>query len=330
MIIESKQVKDATFITLKNQTGMDVTLSDFGAGIYQIHIDGKPMLVGLKDYEDWMNGSAYHGKCIGRIAGRLGKGILNFDGHPYQISQNEGKNTLHGGVKGFSFQKFKMDIAQEKESTHVDFYYDSPDGDQGFPGEVTLRVRYILPEKENKLRIEFKSQSSQDTPMDITVHTYFNFGGEKNIVDNDLSIDADQILTYDDELIPNKYIQIPSFMDLREEKRIGEVISNEYFSKLGGLDTAFHKLDRNKETPHIILENKNYKVNIYSSYDDVVIFTSNCPPFGMEMNNGNLQEKHSSIAIEPQYEALDFPRMMVRKNEPQRNFIEYDFEKKED
>ena len=74
---------------------------------------------------------------------------------------------------------------------------------------------------------------------------------------------------------------------------IGKVIENAYFSKLGGLDTAFHKLDRNKEKPHIVLENKNYKVNIYSSYDDVVIFTSNCPPFGMEMNNGNIQEKHS-------------------------------------
>ncbi len=330
MIIGSKQVKGMDFITLENETGMEVVLCDYGAGIYQIKIDGQPMLNGLKDYEEWMKDSAYHGKCIGRIAGRIQKGELSFEGKTYQISKNEGENTLHGGKRGFSFQKFKTDIAQEKDSVRVDFYYDSPDGDEGFPGEVTLRVRYILFKKKNTLRIEFKCQADRDTPMDITVHTYFDLGGEKNILGHELSIDADEILAYDDELIPQKYVEIPSFMDLRKGKPIGKVIENDYFSKLGGLDTAFHKLDRNKKTPHIVLTGKKYKVDIYSSYDDAVIFTSNCPPFGMEMNNGNIQEKHSSVAIEPQYEALDFPRMMVKKKEIQNNFIEYRFERKDD
>ena len=121
MIIENKQIKGMNFITLKNEAGMEVTLSDYGAGVYQIKIDGQPMLTGLKDYEEWMKGSAYHGKCIGRIAGRIQKGKLCFNGKTYQISTNEGENTLHGGVGGFSYQQFKTDIAQEKESAHVDF-----------------------------------------------------------------------------------------------------------------------------------------------------------------------------------------------------------------
>ncbi len=325
MIIESKSVGQATFLVATNSVGMEVTLCDFGAGIYQIKLDGVPMVAGFKDYFAWMDDNAYHGKCVGRIAGRIPDGVLSFNGKSCHLNQNEGAKTLHGGKEGFSFRLFQMNMSRNKEGLVVDYYLVSDDLDQGFPGEVSTRVRYIIPEKEKKVRIEFKTVSKEDTPIDLTIHTYFNLGGESSIKNNFLTIDADSILTYNDDLTPKNYIDIPSFVDLNEGKEIDEVISNQYFLTNGGLDTAFHKKDRKKDVPHVILENDKYILYVRSSYDDVVIYTSNCGPFGQELSNANLNAQHSSVAIEPQYEALDFERMLVKADLPQRNFIEYEF-----
>ncbi len=330
MIIESKTIGNATFLMATNSVGMEVTLCDFGAGIYQIKLDGVPMVAGFKDYEAWMKDDAYHGKCVGRIAGRIPNGIVSFNGKSYQVNQNEGKKTLHGGKEGFSFRQFQMDMSNQKEGLTVDFYLTSDDLDQGFPGEVSTRVRYIIPEKERRIRVEFKCVSLEETPMDLTIHTYFNLGAESSIKNDFLTIDADQILTYNDDLTAKNYIDAPSFASLAEGKIINEVISNEYFASNGGLDTAFHKNNRDKKVPQVILENGRYTLYVRSSYDDVVIYTSNCGPFGQELSNGNLNAQHSSIAIEPEYEALDFARMLVKKELPQRNFIEYEFDIKKE
>ncbi len=329
MLIESKNISNATFLTATNSVGMEVTLCDFGAGIYQLKLDGVPMIAGFKDHEAWMKDDAYHGKCIGRIAGRIPNGTLSFKGESYQINQNEGNKTLHGGKEGYSFKLFKMDMSNKKEGLIVDYYLTSEDLDQGFPGEVSTRVRYIIPEKERRLRIEFKSVSKKETPMDLTIHTYFNLGAESSIKNDTLKVDANSILTYNDDLTAKNYIDIPTFTDLNEGKIINEVITNDYFSKIGGLDTAFHKEERNKDNPHVILENDKYSLILSSSYDDVVIYTSNCGPFGQELSNGNINSQHCSIALEPQYKALDFEKMLVKEGEAQRNFIEYKFEIKE-
>lgn len=329
MTIESKQIFEATFLTIKNEVGMEVTLSSFGAGIYQILIEGEPMLAGYKDYSLWVNDSGYHGKCVGRIAGRIPNGLLKLGDKTYQLDQNEGTTTLHGGKGGFSFRNFDVDISNLKGMTNVDFYYVSKDLEEGFPGEVTLRIRYIIPEKERKLRIEFKAVSKEETPIDLTIHSYFNLGGNEDILNDTLTIDANEILTYHDGALPDKYIEIPSFADLNEGKKIKDVISNSFFDKIGGLDNAFHKEGRNKDDIHLSLENEKYKLILHSSYDDVVIYTSNCPPFGGELNNGRKLEKHSSVAIEPEYKSLSFQEMLVKEGEAQRNYIEYEFIKKE-
>lgn len=325
MIIESKRVANGTFLMATNSVGMEVTLSDFGAGIYQIKLDGVPMIAGFKDYEAWMKDDAYHGKCVGRIAGRIPHGIISFNGKSYQIDKNEGEKTLHGGAKGYSFRLFNMDMSNKKDELVVDYYLTSENLEQGFPGEVSTRVRYIIPEKERRVRIEFKTAASEETPIDLTIHSYFNLGGEDSIKNDILKVDADQILTYNEDLTAKEYIEIPSFADLNEGKTINEVISNPYFASNGGLDTAFHKEGRNKENPHVILENDKYALYLTSSYDDVVIYTSNCGPFGQELSNGKVNSKHCSVAIEPEYKALDFQNMLVKEGFPQRHFIEYKF-----
>lgn len=326
MEIESKTISSSAFIKITNSSGLEVILSENGAGIYQIKLDGTPMLVGLKDFDAWMKSTAYNGKTVGRIAGRLPAEGLKFKGKTYPLNNNEGAKTLHGGKEGFSFRNFKMDMHHLEDSVNVDFYLTSPNMDQGFPEEVTLRVRYVIPEKENKVRIEYKVVSDGETPISLTTHTYFNLGGEKDILNDTLYVDGDKILTYDTDLLPKGYIDIPEFLDCNNGKKLGEVIKNPYLVPSNGLDTAFHRENRDQENPHIIIENDKYRCIIKSSYDDVVIYSSNYPPFGMELNNDNIHQIYDGLAIEPQYEANDFDRMSIKKGEIQRNFIEYSFE----
>lgn len=325
MEVENRIIEGANFIKITNSTGLEVILSDFGAGIYSIKLNGAPMLTGLKNYKDWMNSNAYNGKTVGRIAGRLPSEGLHFQGKTYPISHNEGDHTLHGGVKGFSFSFFKMDVRQNDADIYVDFYLHSPEADQGFPGDVTLRVRYVLPEKENKLRIEYKVQADKDTPISLTNHSYFNLGASDDVLQDSLYVDSDEILTYDSKLIPQGYRKIPEFMDVSSPKLVKEMVRNEYLKQTNGLDTAFHKQDRNKNEAHIILENEYYKAIIKSSYDDVVVYSSNYPPFEQDLSNGKKSKLYGALAIEPQYEAFDFERMRVSPNKEQRNFIEYEF-----
>lgn len=328
MQIENKIINGSNFVKATNSVGMEVILSEFGAGIYQIKIDGVPMLVGLKDYKDWMESSAYNGKTIGRIAGRLPSSGLLFQGKTYPLGKNEKDHTLHGGKEGFSFKKFKMDLGHEGSSLKVDFYLDSPDLDEGFPGNVTVRVRYLIPEKENKVRIEYKAISDRETPISLTNHIYFNLGGESDILTDYLYIDSNKILSYDDDLLPQGYVDIPSFMDVSEKKMLKDIVMHPSLAKIGGLDNAYHKDNRNINKEQIIIENSSFRISVKSSYDDVVIYSSNYPPFGNMLSNGNIHKKWDALAVEPQYEANDFERMTVKANEAQRNFIEYSFQKK--
>lgn len=329
MKIKQQTICGENFITLENSSGLEVVLCEFGAGIYQIKLDDVPMIAGLKDYDSWLHCDAYHGKTIGRIAGRLGKAELHYQGKTYSLSPNEGKNTLHGGVKGFSFQRFSSHLSQEEKGARVDFFLISPDGDQGFPEELRLCVSYFLPENENLLRIEYEATSAKPTPASLTNHIYFNLGAHRNIEKDILYIDADESLHYDAELIPQGYEKTPSFLDFSQGKRIGEDLQNPALAVRGsyGIDHAFHKAKRNWNEPHVILENDEYRMVMTSSYDDVVIYTSNYGPFDKILSNGNQQELHYAIAVEPQYEALDFTRMSVTEK-GQHNFIQYEFHKK--
>lgn len=325
MILETKQIEDATFYHVVNDIGFEATFSDFGAGIYALSWCGKPLTAGPKDPVTYLHHSAYYGKTIGRIAGRVGKGQLSFKGKTYALTTNEGQNTLHGGVRGFSYQHFEGETKEDENGMRILFTLHSPDGDQGFPGNVTVVVTYFIPKEEARLRISYHVESDRDTPISLTCHTYFNLGGEKTIEGHALKINAPEVLTYDADLIPDHYVSVPDYLDFRKEKVLGPILSLPALSVRGttGIDHAFHRPEAKGE--FVTLENGELSMHLHTSYDDVVVYTTNYPPFGLPLVNGRTLCLHGSVAIEPQYESLDFPRMTVRPNKPQENFIEYSF-----
>ena len=190
-----------TLITLKNNNGMQVVVSDFGARLCSIIFstchESKEMLMRYQDESQFVDDPFYVGAICGRVANRIGRGRFSYDGHTYQYSQNDGEHCLHGGSQ--SIDKRFWHIAEQSQSS-VTLKLASPDGDNGFAGNVNIQVTYCLSE-DNKLEVEISANTDKTTPLNFTNHAYFNLA-EHSALDLELCIDAESVLEKGADNIP--------------------------------------------------------------------------------------------------------------------------------
>lgn len=192
----------ATLFHIENSSGAYVEITNFGARIVKIVVPSKTgemintclTLSSAKDYED---DTTNLGAVCGRVAGRIKKGHFTLDGKEYQLALNEGRNHLHGGPSGYAN---KMWSAQIKNEALV-LTMKSLDGDEFYPGNLTLQVTYAWSEN-NELSITYEAVCDQNTLLNITNHTYFTLNEEGSVLQQELFIDADTITEIDDEKIP--------------------------------------------------------------------------------------------------------------------------------
>jgi aldose 1-epimerase len=331
MTIQTVEKEGVTFITIVNAAGLSLTLSDFGAAIYEIRYQNAPMNIAETDKKTWLTSSAYFGKSVGRIAGRINGGVLHYQGKDYQLDVNEGSNTLHGGKGGFSFLPFKMDVVRLDEAVAVDFYLTSKAGDMGFPGEVALRVRYLIQEDEASFKILYDSKVSEETPLNFTCHAYFNLGGDETVEAQRLWIDAEKTETYGPSLIPLGFVPSPRCLDFTEPKAVGQDIMDPYLQKSRalGYDHCFAFKDNRGQAPVLRLESAKYGMEITTSLPGVQVYSDNYPRLGALLNNGHREKQHSGLAIEPVYLPDDFTSMSAVPGTNKHDWIAYHFYAKE-
>ncbi|XP_026969144.1 galactose mutarotase [Sagmatias obliquidens] len=156
------------------------------------------LVLGFAELEGYLQKQPYFGAVVGRVANRIAKGTFTLDGKEYQLAINNGPNSLHGGVRGFD----KVLWTPQVLSNGVEFSRVSPDGEEGYPGELKVWVTYTLDGGE--LVINYRAQASQTTPVNLTNHSYFNLAGQgsPNIYDHEVTIEADAFLPVDETLIP--------------------------------------------------------------------------------------------------------------------------------
>jgi len=192
--------------TLRNSSGMEVDLTNYGAILSSIRVPDKngifdDILLGYDDFEGYLKDNYYMGALVGRYANRIAGGVLPIGGRTYQLNTNNGVNHLHGGPKGFS--KVCWDEIEVKENSSVTFGYISDDLEENYPGRLSIRVKYSLGE-DNCLDINISAETNKSTVINITTHPYINLGGVKNanILKHMLQIEADQFLPINDSMIP--------------------------------------------------------------------------------------------------------------------------------
>ena len=196
--------KQTDLFTLKNDSGMVVKITNFGARIVSILVPDKngkyaDVAIGYSSIDEYISDDTYSGAIVGRYANRIAKGKFKIDGKEYNLPVNNGPNALHGGLKGFD--KAVWDANQKGDSLQMS--YTSQDKEEGYPGKVEVKVLYVLT-TDNKLKIEYEASTDKPTIINLTTHGYYNLKGEGNgdILDHELEIFADSITPVDSTLIP--------------------------------------------------------------------------------------------------------------------------------
>ncbi|MCP3965567.1 MAG: galactose mutarotase [Lentisphaerae bacterium] len=230
---EGPQGKVSLF-KLRNESGFGADITDIGATLVSLYVPDKKgklrdVVLGYETPVDYLdNSSAYMGATIGRYANRIANGTFEIDGEEYHLPLNDHDNTLHGGFKGFHSFVWKSEIMETAKGNAVKFSRLSPDGEEGFPGNLKVEVTYTVT-PDNALRINYSAETDYPTVVNMTNHSYFNLNGAESgdIKGHEVMINSDAYTPVNDLLIPfsvEKSVEGTAF-DLRDWTRMGDAFT---------------------------------------------------------------------------------------------------------
>ncbi len=326
--------------TLTNSDGVVVKLISRGATLAEWHVPDKngrmaDVVLGFDDlagYESPANG--YFGTTTGRVANRIAGGKLTIDGKEYKLTKNDGPNTLHGGVKR-SLDKVVWEGRpfENDEGQGVVFTYTSPDGEEGFPGNLDIKVTYTLTDK-NEIRIDYEATTDKPTPVNLTNHAYFNLSGAgaTTILDHELMIDADGYTPIDATLIPTGEIApvAGTPFDFRDFRKIGERVAQLNDNPGKGYDHNFvlNKQDGDLALAAKVREPKSGRVlSVYTTEPGVQFYGGNFLD-GAKGKDGKAYNHRSGFCLETQHypnsvNEPKFPSIILRPGETYRHTCVY-------
>jgi len=201
-----------TEYTLSNNQCIEMKVINFGCIITSLKVpdrDGHPddIVLGFDSLDGYLASTHYCGCIAGRFANRIANGSFILDGQEYRLAKNLHPHHLHGGNKGFDKVVWSATEFEIDDGIGVEFQYLSPDGEEGFPGDMLITIRYIL-HHENKITFDYIAVTDQKTIINLTQHSYFNLnGGKGNILAHELMINADHFLPVDKTMIPTGEIK---------------------------------------------------------------------------------------------------------------------------
>lgn len=298
--------------TLTNAKGMIAKITNYGGIVTELHVpdrNGKlgDVVLGFDSYEEYIvKGSPYFGAITGRVANRIAKGKFSLNGKTYQLAVNNAPNHLHGGVQGFDKIVWKGEPITSAEGPSVRFIYNSHDGEEGYPGNVGMVVTYTLTEN-NELKIDYRANADQETPINLTNHSYFNLAGQGSglILDHELMIAADRYTPTDDTFIPTGEIasvQGTPF-DFSRPTKIGTHIK-EVKGDPGGYDLNYAL---NSEGKSLALAARVYEatsgrvMEVHTTEPGIQFYTGNFLDGSLKGKGGLTYPKNSAFCLETQH-----------------------------
>ncbi|MER2041441.1 aldose epimerase family protein [Desemzia incerta] len=282
---------------LTNQKGHVFRCINYGAVVTGIEVADKfgnveNIVLGFDRLEDYVTDSPYFGALVGRVAGRIADGKWS----DVQLTQNEGSNHIHGGPVNFSHQVWESALIQEEDKTGVVFSLTSPDGDNGYPGNLKATVTYYWTE-DSVWEMLITAETDQETLFNPTNHTYFNLSGDvkRKILDHTLQMDADLYAEINSKKLPtgNLLPVLDTAFDFKTAKSLKDAIEQ----RPEGFDTPFKLTGEKKIRLHDAQSGRG--VTIETDREAVVVFSTT----GMEEDYlvaGKKMSSHRGIALETQ------------------------------
>jgi len=312
--------------TLRNENEIVVKITNLGGIITEIHTpdrDGKfgNIVLGFNNLDQYLAGHPNFGALIGRYGNRIADAQFTLDEKTYQLAPNNGDNTLHGGLIGFDDVLWVPEVISCDERAALKLSYVSPDGEEGFPGTLSVEVTYEL--LMDKLFITYEAETDKATPVNLTNHSYFNLAGEGTILDHVLYINASKYTPVDEELIPTgelANVEGTPF-DFRKPRVIGEKIA-EVGGNPGGYDHNY-VLDGSSEEKVLaakLMDPKSGRsLEVITTEPGVQFYTGNFLD-GSLVSGDLTYVKNAGLCLETQHfpdspNQPDFPSTILRPGE---------------
>lgn len=334
--------KQTGLYTLANNAGSEIAVTNYGAKIVSLMVPDKngtlvDVVLGHPTIEEYLSSEEpYFGAVCGRTANRIANGKFKLDGKEYTLAINNGPNSLHGGVKGFNAVVWDV---KNVTPNSIELHYLSSDGEEGFPGNLSVTVVYTLTD-DNALDIEYRAVTDKATILNLTNHSYFNLSGEGDsyIGDHLLEMKCPNYLPTDNTAIP--YGDAESVkgtpMDFTTPHPIGERINDDFeqlrFGK--GYDHTFI-IDKEKEDEYACFgycesPKTGIKMEMYTTEPGVQVYTGNWMTGNFEAKNGHTYPERSAVCFETQHfpdsiNKPDYPSVVLRPEEEFNSKTTYKF-----
>lgn len=338
---DGKTVKE---YTVENANGMSFSAIEFGAVIRKIMVKDKndelaDVVLGFDNVEDYENDDTFLGAVVGRYANRIGNATFTLNGVEYKLDKNDNGNTLHGGICGYDKRVWDSESFESENGAGVKFMLFSKDGDQGYPGNLELEVKYTLTD-DNELILEYKGNTDKDTICNLTNHSYFNLAGHNSgdILNQLVWINSDYITEADEvSITTGKLIDVKGTpMDFTVETAVGERIDADYYqNKFGaGYDHNWVIKGYEKGKLNITASLKDVasgrKMEVYTDLPGVQCYSGNFLKAKIPGKGAAKYTKRTGICFETQYypdsiNKPEFPSPILRAGEEYKTTTVYKF-----
>jgi len=338
-IIDQKQVH---LYTLKNKNGMEALITNFGGRLVSLYVPDKSnklidVIQGFSSVEGYQKSTEpYFGATIGRYGNRIAKGKFVLEGKSYTLYLNNGPNTLHGGKKGF--QDVMWDAVQP-DSSSIELSYLSKDMEEGFPGNLKVKVIYTLTD-DNSLKISYQASTDKTTIVNLTNHAFFNLNGENSgtILNHRVQIKADRYTPIDSTFIPTGSLEdvAGTPFDFRKGYSIGSRINdhNEQLSNGKGYDHNFVLNPHSTRTSvaSVIGDKSGIVMEVFTDQPGLQFYSGNFMQAKNTMKGGHKDEYRTAFAMETQHfpdspNQPSFPSTVLKPGEVYQSTSVYKFER---
>jgi aldose 1-epimerase len=326
--------------TLTNSQGAVAKVITYGATLNELWVPDRTgklgdVVLGFDNLQGYVGKHPWFGATVGRVANRIAKGKFALDGHDYSLEINNPPNNLHSGDRGLSHVVWHAEPLHEHHAAGVRLTYVSPDGDGGFPGNLSVEVVYRLTD-ENELKIEYKASTDKATPVNLTNHSYFNLDGGNDILNHVLYLRADRYTPVDVTLIPTGEIRPVKGtpLDFTHPTAIGAHI-DEMKGSPGGYDhNVILAGGTGKQlAARVVAPASGRQMEIWTTEPAVQFYSGNFLDGTITGKRGVVYGQHAAFCLETQHypdsvNHANFPSTIQRPGSVYRSETEYRFSTK--
>lgn len=297
--------REARLFTLTNQHGLVAKVTNYGVILTELHVPDRhgklaDVVLGFDRLEPYLRPHPYFGCIVGRFANRIAHGKFTLEGRTYQLAINNPPNHLHGGVQGFDKKLWKA----EPQQGAVHFSCLSPEGDEGYPGNLEVTTVVALT-NDNEVRLEYSARCDRSTPVNLTNHTYFNLAAQGDILAHEILISADYYTPSDETLIPTGELSPVrgTPMDFTTARPIGARLA-ELHSTPPGYD---HNCVINRAGKGLALAARVFEggsgrtMDAYTTQPGMQFYTANYLDGSLLGKGGVVYQRHAGFCLETQH-----------------------------